>query len=256
MKIAIIFSPDWKEFAAISVYSIFKNNPSPVKVYMISDDNGYEDLSKLCNHFGSGYEVEYVNADPIYNKKITSDINLNESIFVKYALNRILVPHLLNEERIIILDADTIVHGNIEDFYNTNFKGNMFAAVLDIGVDQNHVKNPLGLTKDDIYINAGVSLMNLELIRDHGIHEIWAYELSKTCYIGNEQDVMNMTCKDKILLVDNKYNVSISTGLDIPDEGKKIVHFAGKKPFLGNKDVPNYHIWERYANEYKELFGK
>jgi len=254
MNIAIIFSPNWANYILTEVYSIFKNNPSPVKVYLISDTGGDIDTSHLLSHFGEGYETEFINAEETFKKYIKTNNNVSTR-FTKYALYRLLLPELIQEDRLLHIDADAMIVSDIRKMYEMDLYDYYMAGAIDIGADAYNLKRPLGLSIHDHYVNAGVLLMNLKKIREDNLMKKWVNEADSKSYPAHDQCILNLTCKNKILILDKMYNVSISTGLDILKEDIKIIHWAGNVKAWSSSDVPFPHFWYRTNREYKEQFG-
>ena len=250
MNIAIAFSPNWSKYVAILVYSIFKNNKSPIKVYLLSENLSYTEMmyfNKLHLHFGQDYKCVYIDMKNHYQNNITSDINV-DGRFSKYTLYRLLLPKLVTDDKLLYIDADTVVNGDLSELYNIDFKDNLIAGVLDCGVDD--YKSEIDFKKEDLYINAGVTLMNLKQIRELELDKTWLEMVNTKWYPMHDQCIMNITCKNKIIPVDLKYNVSLSTGLDIQESDAKIIHYAGTKPWNSNETI-FYDAWEKLKNEFE-----
>ena len=238
MNIAIAYSPNWKQYIPILLYSIIKNNINPMKIYLLSESDG--ELKLEIDY------VQFIDCNKIYNQRIQKETNVDNRI-TKFALYRLLLPELIQDDKILYLDVDIIVNGNIQELYDIDIENYYVAGVSDIGIDRAALMPHLGLNLDDIYINSGVILLNLKNIRKDLIYEKWIYEVNEHSYIGRDQSIINKTCKDKIKIIDNKFNVSISTGLNASEN--IIIHYTGIKPWVDNK-VPNYNFWEKYKNEY------
>jgi lipopolysaccharide biosynthesis glycosyltransferase len=253
MNIALIYSPNWAEYVAAEVYSIFKHNVAPIKVYLISDSDGEIDTNSMLEYFGEGYETEFINAEELYNKRIPSTMNVS-SRFTKYALYRLLLPHMIQDDKLIHIDADAIITGSIRELWDIDLDDNYMAGRIDIGADAYNLKRPIGLNENDTYVNAGVLLMNLKKIREDEIMDKWLYEVNNHKYAAGDQCIINKICKHKIIPMDNKFNVSISTGLNVLKEDIKIMHYAGEKCWNSN-NVPYPQFWFRLIKEYRSLFG-
>ncbi len=251
MNIAIVYSPDWSRYAAIEVYAIFATNPPPVKVYLVSDGPCTVAFDRTVRLFGPGYSVEYIDMLPLYQEKITSDINVT-SRFTKYVLYRLLFPYVIPEDKLLYIDADAIVNGDLTEMYNMDMGDYLLAGVPDCGDEQYGLKQAIGLSPEDIYINAGVALMNLAKMRELQLADVWVHEANTKRYHCQDQDIWNLTCRGRIREIDLAYNVSVSTGMDIEPEQIKICHYAGAadmKPWA-NPHVPFREIWRKWAEQY------
>ena len=244
INIAIAFSPNWSKYVLIEMFAIFKNNLSPITIYLLTDELDEQtiiEFDNVCDYFGEGYSYQYVDCRDAYARLIPSEIN-TENRFGKYSLYRLLIPYLISEDKILYLDADTFVNGDISELYHTDLSDNLLAGVIDIG--SNPYKPAIGFAQEDDYFNAGVTLMNLREIRRLNIHEQWTNEANTKLYALPDQDIMNITCKHKYVKLPLNYNVSLSTGLDVAESDAKIIHYAGTKPW-DSKETIFYNVWEK-----------
>ncbi len=251
MNIAIVFSPDWSRYVAIELLSIFGTNPAPIKVYLISDGSELMDFSCLCP---PGYAVEYIDLEQQFRERIPSTVNVCTR-FTKYVLYRLLLPEIIGDDRLLYLDADIIVNGDITGFYNMGMDGFLVAGVQDTGMGCGNLATwkqrlqSIGLSPDASYINAGVTLFNLAAVRESGLQETWIRMANETPFACHDQDIINLTCQGYIKPVDLAYNVSLSTGLDIDQRDIRIMHYAGQKPWA-NSNAPFHDIWKKWADKY------
>lgn len=78
--------------------------------------------------------------------------------------SRLFIPEiLLDEDRALYLDVDTIVMSDLFEFYYSDIKPYCIAGVQDMCSKKDH--DAIGLNKNDLYICSGVILWNLEKAR-------------------------------------------------------------------------------------------
>ena len=165
---------------------------------------------------------------------------------------RLLIPWLiLDYDWILYLDGDIVVKSDISkifDFvkdsqcyvYGVRTPG--FSSDIDL---INYIKS-IGLDNHK-YINGGIQLFNAKLMREDDIKKSFlSYRDKKLLY--QDQDIINLVCKDRIGWLPLKFNCSPS--LDCIDKSKLIeagvttdsdfrdallrpvvIHYAGKKPW-------------------------
>lgn len=252
MNIALIFSPNWKEYVLIELFAIFKNNPAPVKVYLISDADGRIDTSHIVSHFGEGYNVEFINAENLYKEKITTTYNVSHR-FTKYTLYRLLLPELIKDDKVLYIDTDAVVCGDLTELWNMEMGKFVVAGAPDIHANKYKLREGAGLSRTDAYVNAGVLLMDLKKIRELEIYDKWIFLVNKKRYAAHDQCIINKSCKNKIINISNKWNSSISTGIYNDKNNVKIVHFTGVKPW-DNREVPQAKTWFDAVREYRRVF--
>jgi lipopolysaccharide biosynthesis glycosyltransferase len=174
-------------------------------------------------------------------------------------LARLLLDKLLPEDihRIIYLDGDTIVRGDLNDLWNTEMGEKSIGACMEPTCSRKR-KAYLGL-KNIPYYNAGVLLIDLDNWRKNGTGKeiIDYYRAHDGRLFANDQDAINGSQKEKILSLSITYNYHntydiyryrlLKKNCDYPvpekaevnriKENPCIVHFLGEeRPWrLGNK---------------------
>lgn len=254
INIAFCINNAYADKAAVVMTSILENHKTQkINFYIFSsdlDDNNLHLLQKLLLKY-KNFTVQRI----LVPQHLVNSLPLNISHISVETYYRYVIADLLPDvDKILYLDADLIVCKNIADFYNTDLKDNYFSGAEDLYIKETNHKQSIGLGADDLYINAGVLLMNLKLIRQDNLgeklinatKELW----NKIKY--QDQDVINIVCKDKILQADNVYNFAKHNILKEKDKIKSacIVHYTGrKKPWHGGvvKKVKLAHIWDKYA---------
>jgi hypothetical protein len=119
-------------------------------------------------------------------------------------------------ERVLYIDGDSIINGDIYELYSSDFCGMLLAAVQ----DNNAVSTDTTFYFQDRkwqYFNAGVLLFNLKKIREQNIYDICReaapvlYEkYSNRNWIWRvDQDILNFAFDGKVKPVDWKYNVML-----------------------------------------------
>ena len=120
------------------------------------------------------------------------------------ALIKFLLPELLDCDKCIYLDGDTIITGDLTELYNTPIKTKLLAGVRD---SSNLYINRE--TNDNFdYFNSGVMVMNLKKMREDKITykliEAKKNQLPQIKFA--DQEAFNTVCKGKCKLVDLKWN--------------------------------------------------
>jgi lipopolysaccharide biosynthesis glycosyltransferase len=152
-----------------------------------------ENVIQKDNKNSKVYLVDLTNE---VNKHLKDSLNL-KNFYTPYALLRIFldgIKYLPN--KIIYMDVDTIVMGDIEQLYDIDISSHEFAGVRDyLGkVFINHN-----------YINSGVLLLNLKKIRNTGLFIKCRHQLRIKKFPFPDQDTINAMCIDKVFLP-SKFN--------------------------------------------------
>lgn len=192
--------------ACICISSLL-DNASPDTFYHIFILHGKENkLNKesiqkvaLSHH---NCTIEYREVDDIFN-----------SVYevrgvTKATYYRLVIPSLIPEyKKIIYSDVDIIFRMDLWDVYNNDISDYYLAATLDLGLNQK--KKYLESIGVDVgkYIQAGFIVLNLEKMRKANI-EIKFRELIKRKFTYQDQDILNICCKDHIYYLPPCYNVN------------------------------------------------
>ncbi|WP_407529903.1 glycosyltransferase family 8 protein [Methylobacterium oryzisoli] len=119
---------------------------------------------------------------------------------------RLLLPYLMpRREKVLYLDADLIVLGDIAPLWRLDLRDHAAAAIRDPFCDN---RAAIGFSPDEPYFNAGVLLMNLDAWRREGIAETVAGEIAR---LGPrlkyfDQDALNLVLRGRILFADPRWN--------------------------------------------------
>jgi len=235
MIVAICSTRNWYFYVATEIYALFKHNEVS-KVYLFIEDDKIPYLKdKRIEFININKTKGYIsNQSPNYNTK-----------YSKLSYVRCYFSKLLNEDKILYLDADAIVVDNIKELWNLDINNKALAGIHEGGEWSKH----LGVAgMDDKYINSGVLLMNLDFIRKERIDDAMINLLNTNRYAYPDQDVINLACKDKIRYISNIYNSTETTG--IVDNAKIIHYIRERKGWIPTS--PRSEIWYRYYLEMLE----
>lgn len=202
--------------------SLIKNNPKIEKIYLLIED---DTIDYICHP-----KIEFVNLNR-FDFVIRNGFNCTKK-FPYMAMVRCYFTKILNEDKVIYLDVDTIVDGDISDLWNFNIGGNYIAA----------------RAENESYFNSGVLLMNLKLIKSHKLDDILMRLLRGCRFAFPDQDAMNLIFKNHIAHLPNKFNQI--GGNEVYDGELVIRHFAGiVKPWKDGATEKDKALWNKYKVE-------
>ena len=233
--------------AAVTMASLFANTKMRVCVNVLHDDtlksDNREKLERTAEYFDQ--EICFINVENIVDESRIGAKKFIIDGFHQGALFRLLIPELIDIDKIIYLDCDIIVNLDIAELWQIPLKDKAIAAVLDVvSLDflmgrkiQWRVRMLWNLMKvaHGSYFNSGVLVMNLKKIREeyNFLEEVrHFYAQFKECTTYRDQDCINYIFSKDCLLVDPKYNRLHTDTVDDSNVPASIFHMAGSaKPW-------------------------
>ena len=275
INIAFCINDAYADKVAVVMTSILENHPlQNISFYIFSSDLKNETLQKLSKlktkYKNFSLERIFVPTDKFSKLKL----NINYISIETYY--RYIIADLLPQiDKILYLDADLIVNKNIIDFYNSSLDNNYLIGIEDLFIKHSNYKSFINFTDNDLYINAGVLLMNLRKIRQDNLSEklINANIELQNKIKYQDQDILNIVCKGKIKSADSIFNFAnenISYETEKWNEAR-IIHYTGpQKPWQKQKLKLSHalkfwkhkkydrltSIWLKYAGIYNKIKNK
>ena len=226
------------KYLPMAIGSLLKYNPD-VKVLVIAEDDYIDTINDS--------RITLLNYHRLPQWLDPQGPNYN-TCWTYMALIRLFLPKLLKADMILWLDVDTIVLSDLTPLFQEDMTNKCIAAVI-----EPHLKNQ---EKELIrpYINTGVLLMNLKLIRELKLDDQMLNIINTQKFWLPDQDVFNIVCKFRIKYLDPKWNFSPSTVRGFPllkylNGQPKIIHFTVAKIW----DHPYVKLWNLF---YQERLGE
>ena len=175
MNIAYTSSNEYAKFVGISIYSLLDNNKSVKNISIYIIDMGIDEDNKnkiKCIVAKYNRNIEFISAEKqikeLANHHKFDDFHGGINSYVKI-LPGLFLPKI---DRVLFLDADTIIVCNLEEMYNKNLGDALIAAVPDVGVYFFGHEDYYIVKKNNIYYNTGVLLFDLDKVRKIKFHNV------------------------------------------------------------------------------------
>ncbi|MDR1504225.1 MAG: glycosyltransferase family 8 protein [Prevotella sp.] len=256
---------NYAPYCIILLYSILENNKENDITFHLLTNNMSEDnrkiIQQVVNDYGKNVLFYHVDKELFKGFPISGHINYA-------AYFRFLLPSVLPDlDKVLYLDCDMIVDGDLKELWNIDIENYALAGVRDSENDNIRLYNRLGYEQSLGYINSGVLLINLKEWRKDNIltTAIKALTSSPLKYQYHDQDFINEFYCDRKLLIDFKFNlmefflfsynkfiISRKYFHDIERAIKKptIIHFCGHiKPWHIEYSSPIKYIFCKYADK-------
>ena len=264
MNILMAFNSEYCKPAMVTMYSLLCNHDCEVVFYIIYSQLTEEEkdrISEITMAEGRGKCVFLPVAESTYADLPTLEWISPETYY------RLLAQKLLPEsvDRILWLDADVVICGDITEFYHQDLDGNLLAACSAVDEEGYHASfNQLTLPPDARYFNAGVLLYDLEAQRkklDPDIYTQYLQVFGKRLIYG-DQDVLNGVFYRCVKFADPKHYNCSTYALDKLTFGERrkvlkdcrILHYNGSsKPWNPGYCLTASDIFRRYASIFPEF---
>jgi lipopolysaccharide biosynthesis glycosyltransferase len=231
----------------VTLYSALRNlgEGHGLDIYLLSGAIGWSALHKLKKSLRSLGKPFRLTVTPISDKQFKGfQAFANTSLFT-YA--RFLFPEIFpNLGKVLYLDVDTLVLGDLAELYSTPLEGNYVAATVERAIkrvdDCWGVLNykELGIPPETPYFNAGVLILDLAKWRKEGFANRcmdYASKYPELCIFW-DQTVMNTLLAGKFTQLDQKWNQQFN-GPDKSYAKDGILHYCGPdKPWNFTNTLP------------------
>lgn len=278
MRINVAYSTDdnYATFTGISIYSLCANNTSIADIVIhivennISEKN-IEKLKKTASEFNRiiiFYDCNNLFMELQEKFRLTGEQTI--ATYGRMFLSQIVDVSI---EKILYIDSDTLILGDISELFIKDISKNYVLGVLDtISGDDKLIIN---LKKDDFYINAGITLFNLKSIRDSEMENNYNDYIKNIMPFAkhNDQDMINNIFHEGMGILNPKYNVMTFIFEKKYSDIKKlwqlnkyysrkeieeskydpvIVHFTpsySNRPWVKNSKHPLKKKWDEYKSK-------
>lgn len=266
MNIMISINRAYMGYACVMLLSLKEHHKNiPLNVYILHNELNDEDFLEMDRIIGS----DGISLIPLHIPIGTvKDFQIGN--WPEVAAFRLLAADLFDDsvERILHLDVDILITGNITELYNTPFDENYLVACEDfLTADVMQRKNRENCRPDNMkFFNSGILLFNLNKLRNDGIfYSFYQEVLHKYTNLKIEypdQDVLNLVFGHKVKYADRiKYNYmpfffknnDMEHFYDTPKELEQnccILHMAtGNTPWKGIYKMAANELWWEYARK-------
>ena len=232
--------------AGAMLASLFSNTACAVQAHIVHNETltpeNARKLQAIARRFGK--EIRF------YPVRLPAEVHALGGHVTQGALFRLLLPELVQAEKIIYFDCDMVVTLDIRLLWEIDLQERPAAAVLDPGMPRFPAEirqkvRDVGVSLD-AYFNSGMMVLNLTCLRReyHLFQQAIAFLKRYPDAVFHDQDALNFLFQKDYLTLPDKFN-KIVTRLG-PGEGYQpaVWHYAGVKP------------WEYYASSLDMLYWK
>lgn len=232
-EIPIFFAcdEDFVKYTMVSMKSIMENADRSRKYHIYILHMGITEATqaKVLAMADEEFAIDFVDVTDkmksIADKLPIRDYYSNTTYF------RLFIPDMFPQYRkALYIDSDTIVVGNIAELYDHKL-GKLYAGVCpnrvvaQTDILGDYVEKVLGV-KRTRYFNAGVMLMNCSQFRENHLLDEFLEMLHVYLFVvAQDQDYLNLICKNQVLYMEPKWNAQVFGELACPEEEVGLFHF-------------------------------
>jgi len=200
-------------YCGVMLASVFESNRSSrVDAYILTDkplsSSACKRFDKLAKKFGNS--IDYLQIDNSFLEKFPIKGMDYWSIATYY---RLYAAELLPSDvhRILYLDCDIIVRGDLRPLWELDMTGKAAAGVSDIFEYWGEFQKRLLYPVEAGYFNAGVLLINVDYWRENAVGQQCLDFLANHYDLieANDQDVLNAVLWDKKIQLSPTYNFQV-----------------------------------------------
>lgn len=244
---------------ATMLLSLVENNRRhSIRIFVLCDDAlpSHEMLATMLH--GHPAEFSLVPVGEALPQALFVSNHISRAAYARLLMGEVLPPEI---DRVLYLDCDLIIRGDLDDLWNTNLSDKTIGAVRE--TDEYYWRSRLGLPPGAPYFNSGVMLVDLrrwrkmeigrrslDFVREHPERlQYW------------DQCALNLMLHDDWMPLESKWNFQ-SMAVGVVDHGiirfrqvprrirdmVRVVHFTtGSKPW----HYMNYHPFKGEYLEYR-----
>ena len=268
MHVAFCVNDGYAQYIMVTIKGLLENNSNPIVIHVLSDYISERNVTRLKD-LVSPYtfaELKFIIVDD-------SKLRGLKDTWTIYTWYRVLLPEILDKDvhRVLYLDADVLVTGNIGELFRLDMTGKAIAGTIDFQSKDISTYKRCGYEPEKEYVCAGIMLMNLDYWREHDIaNQVvrWGRDNNDRIQFP-DQDSINYICRNAKILLPLKYDIVDGFFHDdyyyqhYPRELREcvdapvIIHYAGQAPWV--VELSNHLLqdeWEKYNRELKEPVNK
>ena len=256
MNICYICDDNFAVCAGVSIVSVIENSKEIEEINFFVLDDGISDANKKKMQecvYGKGRKIIFLST----GEKIRELKNIGVetwrgkySVYLKLLISDFF-PNTM--ERLIVMDADTIVDGSIEELDRINLNGHPCAMAYEGVCSKYHQYTGLG--KNGLY-NTGVIVYDLMQWRKKRIEQKFITHLIdiNNRYLLPEEDPISLILLDDVEILNPKYNFITQFYLYSTDKYFKrygwgnIAFYSLGKVLDAKNDVCVYHCIDTFTN--------
>ena len=249
------FDDNFTKYVSVSLYSLIENASKNYDYHIHLLHQSLTDKSKelIMSLEKPGFSFEFEDVTD-YLSTLSRDLPLRD-YYSKTTYYRLFIADMHPElNKSLYIDSDTVIQGDISELYNTDISDYYLAAcheqaMLNVNEFGNYVEQCVGVSRYNFF-NCGVLLINSKEWRTHKVLNRFMGLLNQYDFlVTQDEDYLNLICKDHVLFLDQKWNYETMFELPCPQNEIGVFHYIMfEKPWHYN-NCPYADVYYSYAKK-------
>lgn len=208
-------------------------NGRPDRIYLLIEDDEFPE------YLPPQVKIINVRNQPYFDLK---GPNIQTHFTYMALMRAVLTKVLPDEDKVLSMDCDTLVVGNIDELWEKDLGDYYFSAT----------REPLKCRWDKMYYNTGVTMFNLKAMREDGIDDELIEVINSNKLNCPEQDALCIVCAGNIMDMPSDFNCNQYTPRT---SDMRIRHHCGYRAnqWSGFPDVNQFRrtSWDEVMKQYE-----
>ncbi|MBD5523911.1 MAG: glycosyltransferase family 8 protein [Lachnospiraceae bacterium] len=256
MNIMYLCNDAYVYIAAVSIISLLENNKDVdnIHIFIVGEEISRGNKDKLYQTVSSYNRELSILDKPDIKKLVGCEVEMHwwiENVFSRVFLGEVFKDYP-DVNKLIYLDCDTLVVGNLSDLWEVNLEDHLAAGVLE--AMGNLHKKAIGLQNQDPYFNAGLILIDVFKWRN-GNYDKKARDFIRKVNGKMEyadESVLNGIAATDMKIISPKYNLTSLSIYFSPNEvqvyRKPCFHYSKEEIKEAMEDVRVVHFTSSFVD--------
>ena len=261
--IPIFFASDnnYAPYLAVTLSSLLANASSEYfyKIHILTSNISEDNKQKINKLNKENSSIEFISLAKQL-EQIKDKFHLRDYYSLETYYRFFIADMFPEYDKVIYLDCDLIVLGDISDFYYTNISNYLLGAVQDqvfamYKPFDEYAEKALGLKVRNVF-NAGVLLMNTKLFRAYHVQERFFKMMERFKFrVTQDEDYLNVICKDRVKYLSIGWNKMCFDFPGFDNVDLQLIHYnLHSKPWHYENVMYEEYFWQyAYNTDYYDF---
>ncbi|MBQ9774148.1 MAG: 1-acyl-sn-glycerol-3-phosphate acyltransferase [Clostridia bacterium] len=246
------------KYTIVSLHSMIQHatKDRQYRIYVLHTNISNKMQEKLLDLQNENFEISFEDVTG-YLESIADKLPIRH-YYTKTTYFRLFIAEMFPQyDKVIYIDSDTIVRNDIAKLYDTEIGDSYVGAcheqaMVQVDVYGTYCERVVGVSRHNFF-NAGMLLINCARFRSGQVLNKFIHYLGEYNFIvTQDEDYLNLICKDHVHWLDQRWNTEITDGMVYPYDPEReahILHYImANKPWHNEESVLGHVFWD-YAKE-------